>query len=320
METDISKNVKLRLKRVNKFWFLDIGGKLKWLNMLNKASDVFMEENIIFADDLMYQVSEESDGEVIITEVKSIDQKDKTSEFKQDDTVFQTKINIKPDSRGKYLKDQEEILGTPLEDRLVKKEGEDNSSDNEEMVNYDIGSEEYVEREGKIRAFFKRMKQIIKKKTAKREVGEPVYDFVPNAFKEESCDSISDEDVEDVQEDYDCYTSFQEDVCTDAVSGAKIVAAIYDFQKFSDDEISFKKLDKLKIRDDITSDNSDWCYAEHLSTGEKGFVPIAYICHASLKLISQDWWYDISSHASQELMSNPDTRVGTFLIRPSDSA
>jgi hypothetical protein len=36
------------------------------------------------------------------------------------------------------------------------------------------------------------------------------------------------------------------------VSGAKIVTAIFDFQKFSDDEISFKKLDKLKIRDDIT--------------------------------------------------------------------
>ncbi|XP_060574818.1 tyrosine-protein kinase STK-like [Ruditapes philippinarum] len=309
METDISQNVKWRLKKVNKFWFLDIGGKLKLLNMLNKASDVLMEENIIFADDLMYQVSEESEGEVIITEVKCIDQKDKTSEFKQDDTVFQTKIDIKPDTRGENLKDLEEILHTPLEDRLVTKEGEDNSSGNEEMVNYDFGSEEYVEREGKIRGFFKRMKQIIKKKTAKREVGEPVYEFVPNAFKEESSASISDKD---------CYTPFQEDVCTDAVSGAKIVTAIYDFQKFSDDEISFKKLDKLKIRDDIfTSDNSDWCYAEHLSTGEKGFVPIAYISHASQKLISQDWWYDISSHASMVLMNNPDTPVGTFLIRPS---
>jgi hypothetical protein len=74
-----------------------------------------MEENIIFADDLMYQVSEESEGEVIITEVKCIDQKDKTSEFKQDDTVFQTKIDIKPDTRVENLKDLEEILHTPLE-------------------------------------------------------------------------------------------------------------------------------------------------------------------------------------------------------------
>jgi hypothetical protein len=37
------------------------------------------------------------------------------------------------------------------------------------------------------------------------------------------------------------------------------------------------------------SDNSDWCYAEHLSTGEKGYVPIAYISHASQKLISQEY-------------------------------
>ncbi|XP_060552364.1 tyrosine-protein kinase STK-like [Ruditapes philippinarum] len=124
------------------------------------------------------------------------------------------------------------------------------------------------------------------------------------------------EDVDDVQEGFGPYTSFQENVCTDVDSGAKIVTAIFDFQKFSDDEISFKKREKLKIRDDITSDNSDWCYAEHLSTGEKGYVPIAYISHASQKLISQDWWYDISSHASEELMSNSDTPVGTFLIRP----
>jgi hypothetical protein len=118
METDISKNVKWRLKKVNKFWFLDIGGKLKLLNMLNKASDVFMEENIIFADDLMYQVSEESDGEVIITEVKSINQKDKTSEFKQDDTVFQTEIDIKPDTRETTIKDLEDIQGMSMEGDL----------------------------------------------------------------------------------------------------------------------------------------------------------------------------------------------------------
>ncbi|XP_060552365.1 tyrosine-protein kinase STK-like [Ruditapes philippinarum] len=145
-----------------------------------------------------------------------------------------------------------------------------------------------------------------------------VYEVVPNAFEEGLCDSISDEDVEGVQEDYEYCTSFQEEVCTDAVSGAKTVTAIFDFQKFSDDEISFKRLEKLKICDDITSDNSDWCYAELLSTGEKGYVPIAYISHASQKLISQDWWCDISSYASEELMSNPDTPVGTFLIRPSD--
>jgi hypothetical protein len=35
-------------------------------------------------------------------------------------------------------------------DLLVMNEEEDNSSDNEEMVNYDNGSEEYVKRKGKL--------------------------------------------------------------------------------------------------------------------------------------------------------------------------
>jgi hypothetical protein len=47
-----------------------------------------MEENIIFADGFMYQVSQKSDAEVINTEVKSINQIDKTSELKQDNTFF----------------------------------------------------------------------------------------------------------------------------------------------------------------------------------------------------------------------------------------
>jgi hypothetical protein len=116
METDISKNVKWKLKKVNKFWFLDIGGKLKWLNMLDKAIEVFMEENIIFADDIMYQVSEESDGEAIITEVKSINQKDKTLDVKKDNTVFQTEKDINPGAR----EDLGDILGLPLEGDLDK--------------------------------------------------------------------------------------------------------------------------------------------------------------------------------------------------------
>jgi uncharacterized membrane protein (DUF4010 family) len=45
---------------------------------------------------------------------------------------------------------------------------------------------------------------------------------------------------------------FTTSIFSSAVSGAKTVTAIFDFQMFSDDEISFKKLEKLKICDDIT--------------------------------------------------------------------
>ncbi|XP_060552363.1 uncharacterized protein LOC132713705 [Ruditapes philippinarum] len=314
METDISKNTKWRLKKVNKVWFLDIGGKLKWLDILDKAIEVVMEENIIFADDLMYQVSEESDGEVIITEIKSINKKDKTSGFKQDDQVFQTEIDIKLKTREEDIKYIKESPGTSIEgdsvqdiafmrqteaqndefrsfadglaknegggnssdkeemvnndngseeyvernDGLVKNEGEENSSDNKEMVNNDNGSEEYVERKGKIRGFFKRMKQIIKKKPANTKYGDPVYDFVQNAFEEGSCDSISDEDVEN-----------EEEICIDR----------------EDDELSFDPGDIITNIDPVDED----LRMETTANAANGQFPTKYVkvCEKSYSKVTE---------------------------------
>jgi hypothetical protein len=110
METDIkiSNNSKWRLKRVNKFWFIDVRGKLKWLNMLDNATEVFMEENLIFADKAMYQVFEERHGEVMITKVTSSKQVNVTSYCEQNDVNIQTEKNEKPDLRSeKDTKDSE---------------------------------------------------------------------------------------------------------------------------------------------------------------------------------------------------------------------
>ncbi|XP_053394689.1 uncharacterized protein LOC128555659 [Mercenaria mercenaria] len=79
MEPETDKHTRWKLKKINKCWFLDVGGKLKGMNILNYAKDVYMEDNIIFADDKMYQLTE-SNNDVLITEIQDICQTDKPPE------------------------------------------------------------------------------------------------------------------------------------------------------------------------------------------------------------------------------------------------
>uniref|UniRef100_A0A3B4YVN4 Osteoclast-stimulating factor 1 n=1 Tax=Seriola lalandi dorsalis TaxID=1841481 RepID=A0A3B4YVN4_SERLL len=85
-------------------------------------------------------------------------------------------------------------------------------------------------------------------------------------------------------------------------------AAKYDFEATADDELSFRKGEKLKI----LQTTGNWYKAE--LNGAEGFVPKNFI---SIHLPS---WYqeDASrSDAEEKLMSQP---VGAFLIRGSQSA
>jgi hypothetical protein len=60
---------------------------MKRLKMLDNVIEVVLDENIIFADEVMYQIIEEN-GEVVISEVENIDHKNITSESQKDDTII----------------------------------------------------------------------------------------------------------------------------------------------------------------------------------------------------------------------------------------
>ncbi|XP_053385879.1 uncharacterized protein LOC123538461 [Mercenaria mercenaria] len=69
---EINRLSKPKLKKLGNFWFLDTEGKLKRLNCLNNAQNVYMEENVIFADDSVFQVDISSNKTVKITKVEEV--------------------------------------------------------------------------------------------------------------------------------------------------------------------------------------------------------------------------------------------------------
>ena len=121
METfDAGGGSKWKLKNIKRIWFLDVGGKLKRLKMLDNESDVSIEENIIFADNSMYQLTEEDDGEITLTEIKDIRQVHKPSECKQDDRSSKKCNYEKSTRRDENLKNTFEMTsGTNTEEDTV---------------------------------------------------------------------------------------------------------------------------------------------------------------------------------------------------------
>ncbi|XP_060563279.1 tyrosine-protein kinase HCK-like [Ruditapes philippinarum] len=322
METDISRSANWRLRKVKNLWFLDTGGKLKRLKVLDDATEVFLVEDIIFADEAMYHIIEEN-GEVVITEIENIDKKNITSGCQQDDIILHLPLDGDSVQNIPLIRENSE---QNEEMRLfAENEREDDSSDDQQEVNHDIGSEEYRKQKGKFWRFIDRIKQFKKKNKEQKNYNfkkaeEPIYEDAPIIFKENLSGALTDKNYDD-DGDYACYTSFEEQADhadEPSVSLMKKVTAIFDFDKLTDEEISFKQMDELTVLKDIVSENSEWCYAEHLVTGEKGFVPVAYITQADHALIAQDWWHNIDRDGAIELLTNLH-RPGTYLIRPSSS-
>ncbi|XP_045158782.2 tyrosine-protein kinase Blk-like isoform X2 [Mercenaria mercenaria] len=344
MESDTDRKKKWKLKKINKCWFLDVGGKLTRMNMLNNATDVYMEDNVIFADDLVFQLTEESDDEVTVTEIKDICLKHKTSEYEEKESVARSE---KEDSIARNSADKKE-LGESLEsksDRNVDTTQDAHLTDKNrssraeltliegpeylygdvdgQETDHELGSEEYVRKKGKFRGFFKRVKHIVKKKASSKHKEELLYEDISNTIKEFT---PIDSDGGGSEEDGYDYTLFEpmkvHNASSDAVPGARIVTALFDFNKFSEDEISFQKQDKLKLRGETLSvftENCDWSLAEHLPTSKKGYIPLAYVTESIHALKAQSWWFDISRREASGLLRMPGSTPGTYLVRPSKS-
>ncbi|XP_053390605.1 tyrosine-protein kinase Lyn-like isoform X2 [Mercenaria mercenaria] len=332
-ESDTDRKKKWKLKKINKCWFLDVGGKLTRMNILNNANDVYMEDNIIFADDLVFQLIEECDNEITVTEIKDVCRKDKTSEYKKNERYLKREKESgarnnadKKESEEPLRKESdrnEDMSQNTHQNRSCRAEltfvedpdDDETWSDSDREINYELGSDDYVPKKGKLRGLFKRIKQIVKKKSATKQKEEPLYEDISNNSKELTPRHSGSED----EYDYTLFVPLKtHSVSSDAVSGVRIVTAIFDFNQFSEDEISFKKQDKLTLRGETLSGNSDWCFAEHLTTGKKGYIPSAYVTEDIRALEAQVWWHDISREGAEALLNMSDGSLGTYLLRPSD--
>ncbi|XP_067677182.1 proto-oncogene tyrosine-protein kinase Src-like [Haliotis asinina] len=91
--------------------------------------------------------------------------------------------------------------------------------------------------------------------------------------------------------------------------------AMYDFEGINEDDLSFKKGDRLEI--DESSQNSDWWIATSVKTGQQGYIPSNYVCKDDDSPQAQDWWFNFDRKDSDKMLLLPGNKVGTFLVRES---
>ncbi|XP_076462223.1 tyrosine-protein kinase Yes-like [Babylonia areolata] len=100
-----------------------------------------------------------------------------------------------------------------------------------------------------------------------------------------------------------------------AKKDAIIVRALYDFDGISDDDLSFKKGDRMEV--DEESQNCDWWVALHVKTKQRGYIPSNYVCMDDNSPQAQEWWFEFDRKDSDKMLLLPGNTIGTFLVRES---
>lgn len=93
------------------------------------------------------------------------------------------------------------------------------------------------------------------------------------------------------------------------------VRALYDFDAINEDDLSFKKGDRMEV--DELSKSCDWWVATNMKSGQKGYIPSNYVCTDDNSPQAQDWWFDFDRKEADKMLLLPGNTVGTFLVRES---
>uniref|UniRef100_A0A0L8FXA4 Non-specific protein-tyrosine kinase n=1 Tax=Octopus bimaculoides TaxID=37653 RepID=A0A0L8FXA4_OCTBM len=92
-----------------------------------------------------------------------------------------------------------------------------------------------------------------------------------------------------------------------------IVRALYDFDAITEEDLSFKKGDRMKVEDNLQS--NDWWVAYHLGTKVSGYIPSNYVIKDDNSIEAQDWWHDLERRDAELQLLLPGNIPGTYLIR-----
>ncbi|KAJ8306334.1 hypothetical protein KUTeg_016879 [Tegillarca granosa] len=96
---------------------------------------------------------------------------------------------------------------------------------------------------------------------------------------------------------------------------AQVVRALYDFDAINDDDLSFKKGDRMEVEE--SSQSCDWWMARHLTSGMQGYIPSNYVSKDDDSPQAQDWWYNVDRKEADKQLLLPGNPTGTFLVRES---
>ncbi|PAA83390.1 hypothetical protein BOX15_Mlig007901g2 [Macrostomum lignano] len=93
----------------------------------------------------------------------------------------------------------------------------------------------------------------------------------------------------------------------------KQMKALFDFEKQTDGDLSFKKDDIFDLVDDS---DQFWWKMTHTGTGETGYVPYNYVQQYDGGPTSLSCWFDLDRREAERNLLMPGLQEGTFLLRP----
>ncbi|XP_062857401.1 tyrosine-protein kinase Blk [Trichomycterus rosablanca] len=94
-----------------------------------------------------------------------------------------------------------------------------------------------------------------------------------------------------------------------------IVIAQHDFKPANDNDLPFKKGEKLKI----IQENGDWWIAKSLLTGDEGYIPCTYVARVHTLEVESWFFKDLSRRETERLLLAPGNKIGSFLVRESET-
>lgn len=97
---------------------------------------------------------------------------------------------------------------------------------------------------------------------------------------------------------------------------ANLFQALYDYDARTEDDLSFKKGDKLRI---LNNSDGDWWQAEMASgSGRRGYIPSNYVAPCQ-SIEAEDWFYGKISRGKAENIVKSSPGPGAFMLRESES-
>ncbi|KFW78836.1 Tyrosine-protein kinase Lyn [Manacus vitellinus] len=104
-------------------------------------------------------------------------------------------------------------------------------------------------------------------------------------------------------------------VSEDTEEHGVIVVALYPYDGIHEEDLSFKKGEKLKVIEEL----GEWWRAKSLTTRKEGFIPSNYVAKVNT-LETEEWFFkDITRKDAERLLLAPGNGPGAFLIRESET-
>uniref|UniRef100_A0A4W5M2B7 Tyrosine-protein kinase n=1 Tax=Hucho hucho TaxID=62062 RepID=A0A4W5M2B7_9TELE len=96
----------------------------------------------------------------------------------------------------------------------------------------------------------------------------------------------------------------------------KIVIALYPYDAKHNDDLGFKKGDRLKVLEE----HGEWWKAKSLTSKKEGFIPSNYVAEANT-METEEWFFkDITRKDAERQLLAPANKAGSYLIRESETS